>query len=110
MAIAEPALRGFGLQRLKGGSARGGSILGTAIGLGLGIGWGLYEDYAMSVVPVNPGDIYKKPQLGVSLNGVSSQKDASTYRQRQTFRSAYKRINRSSRPKKRGHCQCCYCR
>ncbi len=41
MALAEPALRQFGLQKLQNVRTRGGSLLGTAIGSAIGIGSGL---------------------------------------------------------------------
>ncbi len=49
MALAQPALRQFGFQKLQRLRFRGGSLLGTAIGSAIGIGYGLSQNYDLTV-------------------------------------------------------------
>ncbi len=104
MAIAEPALRGFiGSYKVR---IRGLNPLTIAVGVGVGIGTYLYENWEVfnptggSIL--NPGGS-RKPGTPY-LN--ASQKNASAYRQRQTYRTS----NKFSRSKRhRVSCQCCCC-
>ncbi len=109
MAIAEPALRNFGIQGLRRSGIRGGNLLATAVGAGIGIAWGLYEDYAMSIVPISPGGHIRQPKPGVSLDYETPSYDGA-YSKRQALRTTYKRSYRSRRSKKQHSCSCCCCR
>ncbi len=110
MAIAESALRQFGLKGLQRSGVRGGNLLGTAAGIGIGIGWGLYQDYAMSVVPIDTGH-WRQPKPGVALD-YETPSNGSSNQFKQTLRPVWKRKyrKRSSRSSNRcGFC-CCSCK
>jgi len=109
MALAEPALRQFGLQRLQNLRFRGGGLLGTAIGTAIGIGFGIAANYDVGL----PFDNVLQPdrtKRGIpTLDG--SQKNASTYQQYQAFRrkNKYRHRFRSSRKSRDSNCCCCTC-
>ncbi len=54
MALAEPALRQFGVAKLQRIRFRGGSLLGTVIGTAIGIGYSIASDWDVSL-PWTPG-------------------------------------------------------
>ncbi len=80
MAIAEPALRQFGYQKLRNIRFRGVGLLGSAIGAGIGIGSYLFRDYDVTF-PWNPSVQPDRTKQGVPfVNG--SQKNGTSYQQR----------------------------
>ncbi len=107
MALAEPILRQFGMQRLQNLRFRGAGLLGTAIGTAVGIGYGLAKDYEFSV-PWSPSFQPKRRQPpGVYVNGeISSNKQVSY----QYGKTSYRRntVQRSRNINKRNNrCRCC---
>ncbi len=114
MAIAESALRHFGIKGLTRLSVRGGGVIGSAIGSGIGIGYGLYQDYAMSIVPIKPSRQFQRPNVGVDLTGENAQNGRS-YNEHQALRSSYstqyykRRYKQSYNRKRRGGACCCQC-
>ncbi len=69
MAIAESALRNFGIKGLQRSGFRGGSLLGSAVGTAIGIGFGLFQDNAASFIPRSTKGGYRKPNVGIQLDG-----------------------------------------
>jgi len=104
MALAEPALRQFGVQRLQNVRIRGGSLLGTAIGSAIGIGYGLAKDYDLTF-PWSPmlQPFRRQAVIGTTpSNGGANQ-------QYQALHSSYSRRYRKRRNKQHGVRKCCCC-
>ncbi len=106
MALAEPALRQFGSSKLRNLRFRGSGLLGSAVGIGIGIGTYLLKDYDV-VVPWNPmvqPDRGRRAVIGPSSN-------ASAYQHKQALRSTYKskRGYRKRKRSTRSRCCCCTC-
>ncbi len=108
LAIAEPALRQFGQYKLRNLRVRGGSLLGTATGIGIGIGESLLRNYDLTMPwsQMEQPPIRKRSAIG---DGFSSQTYASSYQHKQALRNTFKRGNRFKRYKQHGNCQCCTC-
>ncbi len=107
MAIAEPALRQFGIRGLQRQSLRGGNLLASAIGVGISVGWNLYQDYAMSVVPIDGGH-WRQPKPGVSLDYETPSNGGSNQRYK-TLRTTIKRKYRKRSAVRIHNRGCCVC-
>jgi len=108
MALAEPALRQFGSQKLRNLRFRGGSLLGSVIGAGIGIGSYLIKDYDV-VFSWNP---MLQPDRGRrAVIGPNGQTNGSAYQQRQALRRQSQFRSRSRNKyhsRNRRNC-CCSC-
>ncbi len=104
MALAEPALRQFGLRKLQGFRIRGGSLLGSAIGTGVGIGSYLAQNYDFTW----PWSPMLQPGRRQAVIG-SIPTNGSTNQYQQTLRLANKRYSRKRSSTKQRHRGCCCC-
>ncbi len=111
MALAEPALRAFGVAKLQRLRFRGGSLLGTAIGTAIGIGFSVSSNWDVSL-PWTPG--FQPHRTGRPFVGnVPQTENASTYQQSQALRTKGRNFSRFRRYKQRTRndkCCCCSCR
>ncbi len=109
MALAEPALRQYGLRGLQNLRFRGGSLLGTAVGTAIGIGSYLLKDYDV-VIPWNPmlqPDRGRRAVIGPSEN-VSAHQQHQTLRTSKYFDNRRRRnTKRHNKRRSRGSCCCC---
>ncbi len=106
MALAEPALRQFGLRKLQNLRFRGGSLLGTAVGTGISLGYGIAADIDFTWPwsrMEQPGQS-RRPFLGgkIPSNAVSHQ-------YKQTLRTFSKNRSRNRNHAKRCSCKLCCC-
>ncbi len=110
MALAQPALRQFGIQRLQNLRFRGGSLLGSAIGSAIGIGYGLVKDYEFGFPwsPTLEPNRPHRPFPGVRDGSIYAPK-ATSYQQQQALRASYRSNYRGRRHSKRHNCSKCCC-
>ncbi len=113
MAIAEAIYSSKFGQLRTNVRIRGGSLLGTAIGTGIGVAQSaIFGDWDYPNIPFP--DLIKpnKPRQGApfaQVNGVSSQANAGAYKQHQAFRTSTKGNYRKRRNLKhdcRPRCRC----
>ncbi len=102
MAIAEPVLRNYGIQRLRG--LKPGSVIGTAVGIGISIGYGLLKDYDVTF-PWDTRLEPDRPYAGVVKHETPS--NGSTNKQYQALRTSYKQYRRKRRYSSTKCCKCC---
>ncbi len=110
MALAEPALRTYGLHKLQGYRLRGGSLLGTAIGTGIGIGYSLTKDWEVTF----PWSSVEQPRIrkGPGVNALQEQTEQGSYQQYKTHSTSqrFQRRKRSRHNTNRGCCcTSCHC-
>ncbi len=71
MALAEPVMRSYGIQRLQRLGFRGGNLLGTAIGTGIGIGTSIVINYDITWPWSTMLQPKRSPRGVPSINGSS---------------------------------------
>ncbi len=104
MALVEPVLRQYGLQKLRNVRFRGGNLLGTAIGTAIGLGYGLLKDYEFGL----PGRLQPRRTYRSVPYVDEAQRNGSSNRYSQALRSQAKyRTRKRSRKHNRGCCCCC---
>jgi len=105
MALAQIAL-GNNLQSRVQTKLRGGGLLGSAIGAGIGIGAYLYENFDFTAPWTDlfePGGT-KKP--GVAFVDATSQSTRSN-QYHKTLRATKQRYRSKQRNRNNSHCSCC---
>ncbi len=106
MALAEPALRQFGIQKLRNVRFRGGNLLGTAIGAAIGIGFGIASNYEFGLP--RPGIVQPdRTKRTPFVNGKTSYVNKDAYSQYQTYGTKNKRKFGKRRFTKRCTNRCC---
>ena len=108
MALAEPVLRQFGVQKLRNVRIRGGSLLGSAIGAGIGIGSGLIINYDVTWPWSTMLQPKRSPRGVPSVGNGSSSTYASTYQFNQALRTKTLGRGRFRRYTKSSNCKCCH--
>ncbi len=106
MALAEPVLRQYGLRKLQNLRFRGGGLLGSVIGAGIGIGSYLVKDYDV-VFPWNP--MFQPDRGRRTVIGPNGQTNVSAYKQRQALRRSPQLYSRRRRKFNNRSSRCCCC-
>ncbi len=106
MALAQPALRQFGIQKLRNINTRGGTLLGTIIGTAIGLGFNLAADFEVTF----PWDRAMQPNRSgrpIVSASIPSQENASNNQYNQALLSyTANKLRSRKRSKSRGN-QCC---
>ncbi len=107
MALAEPALRQFGVYKLKSISTRGGSLLGTAIGTAIGIGYSLTKDWQVTF----PWSSVEQPRIPnrsfVGNASIFQKENAGAYQYNQALRTSQPVLSRNKYTNKKSRHRCC---
>ncbi len=110
MALAQPALRQFGLQKLRNLRFRGGSVIGSAIGIGVSIGFSLTQDWDIQFPWSGMLQPDKPIRTGVGVIENGSTQNGSTNQQHQALRAKRQYAYRTKYSRKLRHGKGCCCR
>ncbi len=107
MALVEPVLRQYGLQKFRNLRFRGGNLLGSAIGVGIGIGYGLAKDFEFTF-PWSPS--LQPSRSGRTVIG-SPPSNGSADQRNQTLRATkfarYRKRSYTQRNRRKHNCCIC---